>query len=41
MKKGHSKVSKNDPVCICEEAWCSLVCQMKAGVACVKVRGIV
>ena len=22
MNKSHSKLSKNEPVCICEESWC-------------------
>ena len=22
MKKSHSKLSKNEPVCICKEGWC-------------------
>ena len=35
MKKSHSKLSKNEPVCMCKEGWCIGLGQER--VICVRV----
>ena len=38
MKKSHSKLPKNEPVCMCKECWCVELAQ--EGDLCVRVGGL-
>ena len=38
MKKSHSKLPKNEPVCMCKEGWCVELAQ--EGDLCVRVGGL-
>ena len=38
MKKSHSKLCKNEPLCMCKEGWCVRLGQEGAKVVCVRVR---